>query len=139
MDVHFQKFARALRAGVTGDIQVRYQESDKGIDRRWDIGERAAQQGGKKCLGAVDIMKLYNEMDGVEQYVHKRAAEIHASSCGQIVKHGRSHCHNTSRNDGRARYDTFRREGESATKKQLSLLRQRGCLCRNRWRRRTKH
>ena len=71
---------------------MRYQESDKDIDRRWDIGARAAQQGGKKCLGEVDIMKLYNEMDGVEQYVHKRAAEIHASSRGQIVKHGWEIC-----------------------------------------------
>lgn len=61
MDVHFQKFARALRAGVTGDVQVRYQRSDKDIDRRWDMGARAVQQGGKKCLWAVDIMKSYNE------------------------------------------------------------------------------
>lgn len=61
-------------------------------------------------------MKSDNQQNGVEQDVHKRAAEIHASSRGQIVKHGWSHRHHTSRNDGRARYDAFRREGEHTTK-----------------------
>lgn len=55
-------------------------------------------------------MKLYNEMDGVEYYVHKRAAGIHASKSGTGVQHGWSHRRHTSRNDGGTRYDTFLRE-----------------------------
>lgn len=61
-------------------------------------------------------MKSDNQQNGVEQDVHKRTTENHASSSGQIIQYGWTHRRHAARNDGRARYDAFWREGERTTK-----------------------
>ena len=118
----FGNFTRALRAGVSGDVQVRV------IKRKRTGGRRAK----RRCAGGAGaakirfegdhIMKVHNKRNGAERYVYKRTTKIHALLRGQIVKHGWTHRRHTSRNDGGTRYDTFRREGEHSAQEQLSLL-----------------